>query len=129
MAVEQGGEHLVEVQAVGAQVPLQFQTDAFVYPAHAQALADVVGIVRAAPQALVIGFLAGLEARQHAGLLEQAGRRGEAAEVVVQVLDEILVGIAEPVDGLLQACAVGRAPLQEVQASVYLLAIQTDAAQ
>ena len=129
MAIEQAGEHPVEVQAVGAQIPLQVQTDTFVYPAHAQPLADVVGIVRSAPQALVIGFLAGLEAGQHAGLLEQAGRGGKTAEVVVQLVDEVLMGMVEAVGSLLQACAVGFAPLQEVQACQHLLAIQADAAQ
>lgn len=93
-----------------------------------QAPGQVVAVVGAVPQALVVVELAVLEAPQHLFGGEQAGRPGEGPEVLVEALDELPMRPVHGRRGLVQPLAIARLPVEQAAALVDFLAVQADAA-
>src|SRR5690606_7922660 len=90
---EQFTEQLVQVQAVGAQVPFQVDAIVLVHPADAQALKDVGFVQLALPQAPVVLGLAVLEARGGGRVAEDGRRCGIGGQVRVEHVDEGVVEV------------------------------------
>ncbi len=123
----QVGEHLVQVQTIGAQVPLQLHADLLVHQPDAQAVAHVLGVLRGIPQLAVVFELAALEPRQRCRLGEDRAQRRVVAQVVVELLDETLVAAFQFGGAAVETAAVFLAPLQVTQALIDFHRRQADA--
>ncbi len=119
-------QHLLQVQPVGGQVPLQLDAVDVVDQADAQAVVDVVAVVGPLPQPLVVLQLPLLQPVHGARVAEQRGRGGEVIEVAVQPLDECGLRGGHARGVLVQAPRVVLAPFQQAAAFADFRLLQPD---
>ncbi len=126
---EQFPEQAIQVQAIGAEVPLQVDAYALVDPADAQPLQDVGLIQRALPEAAVVVGLALLETFDDGPVAKNRCWRRIIDEFLIEGIDEVLVGALDPLRTTCQTLVVDLAPVEKTQALTQLIQIWSDVLQ